>query len=509
MLNLLDSVRGHCPEVPATLMDMHFRRLPPSYFERYAPAEIARHLRLLARVSDEQPVEVAIRPLAPQTFEVLVVGHDHSGTVACITAALAADGFDLQDLHVATYLDCEMALCQSEEPEYFVLLLLVSGTLRGQALPDLTAQWRSRLGVAFAHLAAGKFHEAQAAAARTRASCDPAHPTPHPGRGPKGRTEREGLMLGGDFRLEHRLATGGMSEVHLATQVSLNRVVAIKLFRREGTADEDLLARFSQEGLVLGQMNCPFIVQVLAAGNATNSAGETLNWMAMEYVAGGDLATWLQQHGSTPTELGCRWFRQALEGLAYAHRKGILHRDLKPHNLLLTAEGDLKISDFGLLKQVQQPVFGLTPRSAVLGTPHYMAPEQALGEPIDERADIFSLGTTFFHLFSGRLPFDKSNAPAVLMQILHEDAPSLAAVAPQTPRPLAVIIGRMMARRREDRYQDIGVILEDLVSYERRGLLQCQEGTSFPPPTGPAPPGDPMGITLLYEPPPGGDEVVI
>jgi serine/threonine-protein kinase len=100
-----------------------------------------------------------------------------------------------------------------------------------------------------------------------------------------------------------------------------------------------------------------------------------------------------------------------------------------------------------------------------------MSPEQALGEPLDERSDIFSLGTTFFYVFSGYLPFDRNSPAAVLVQIAQEDAPRLGEVAPHLPSPLAVIVGRMMARRREERYQEVGVILEDLASYERRGVL--------------------------------------
>jgi serine/threonine-protein kinase len=180
-----------------------------------------------------------------------------------------------------------------------------------------------------------------------------------------------------------------------------------------------------------------------------------------------------------------------------------LHRDLKPHNLLLTADGAVKVSDFGLLKQVQQPASGLTPRSTIIGTPHYMSPEQALGESLDERSDIFSLGTSFFHIFSGKLPFERAgSSAAVLVQISQENAPRLDAVAPHVPLPLVTLISRMMARRREERYQEVSVILEDLASYERRGLLHCSEERAF----GMAPPAARLNAdqgTEAFLPPPG------
>jgi serine/threonine-protein kinase len=281
---------------------------------------------------------------------------------------------------------------------------------------------------------------------------------------------KEGLTLG-DFRLESKLATGGMSEVFLGTQLSLNRTVAIKVFRHESTTDDESLARFNQEALVLAQFSCAHIVQIHAAGTTLGPVGSALGWMAMEYMPGGDLGQWLQEQGPPSVELALRWLRQSLEGLQYAHRRAILHRDLKPHNLLLTAEGNLKVSDFGLLKHAPRATAELTPRSAIVGTPHYMSPEQALGEGLDERSDIFSLGTTFFYLLSGRLPFQKNTTAAVLVQIAQQDAPKLSDVAAHLPVPLSVIVGRMMARRCEERYQEVAVILEDLASYERRGLL--------------------------------------
>jgi serine/threonine-protein kinase len=250
--------------------------------------------------------------------------------------------------------------------------------------------------------------------------------------------------------------------------------------RQESPPDSDSAARFAREAVVLAQFTCPYIVPVLAAGTVPSGSG-VLGWIAMEYEAGGDLARWLEQQGPPALELGLRWFRQALEALRYAHRNAVLHRDLKPHNLLLTGDGNIKVGDFGLFKRVRQ-FDPLRPAAeAVHGTPHYMSPEQARGEHLDERSDLFSLGTTFFHLFSGKLPFEHSNAAELMRQITHADAPRLTDAAPHLARPLAVLLGRMMARRREERYQDVGVILEDLASYESRGLLRSSESGAFMP----------------------------
>jgi serine/threonine-protein kinase len=298
------------------------------------------------------------------------------------------------------------------------------------------------------------------------------------------------------------LTVGGTSEVFLAEQLSLNRTVAVKISRYEGAADDEALSRFSQEALVLAKFSCPYIVQVHAAGTMPGRSGGVLGWIAVEYMPGGDLARWLEMQGP-PLEFGSRWFRQALEGLYYAHRHGIVHRDLKPHNLLLTSDGDLKLSDFGLLIQVQGGL-ELKARMPIMGTPYYMSPEQANGEPLDERSDIFALGTTFYHLLSGRRPFDRPSAAAILVQIASVDAPRMVDVAPQVPRPLAVIIDRMLARQREDRYQDVDVILAELDSYERRGLLRFSEVSSFVPLP---PPADPRILDEETQPHPPREDV--
>jgi serine/threonine-protein kinase len=185
------------------------------------------------------------------------------------------------------------------------------------------------------------------------------------------------------------------------------------------------------------------------------------------------------QNGAAPVDLGLRWFRQAIEGLRYAHHNGVVHRDLKPHNLLLTSEGNIKVGDFGLFKYVEPDNDATGARRPIRGTPHYMAPEQARGEHLDERSDMFSLGTTFFHVFTGRLPFDAPTPSEVLHKIAETDAPQLLAFAPELPRPLGVLLGRMLAREKEDRYQDVSVLLADLESYVMRGLLPVADSGSF------------------------------
>jgi hypothetical protein len=502
MLDLQESVRSHVGNLDPALVEMHFRRLPASYFERYSAAEVARHLRLLAGLVRPHPVDVEISPLASQVFEVVAVGEDHPGTVACIAAALAAYGFDLEDVQVSPYLDPEPGPDGKTEPTYFVIVLRVSGSLRGRSPLDVAAGLRERLRLAFAHLVQGHLLEAQTVAADTRRAQsetsstatdrDPSSATRHAAYG--------GMLLGGDFRIERKLATGGMSEVYLATQLSLNRTVAVKVFRHEGAGGDELLARLNQEALVLAQFSCAHIVQILAAGTTAEPTGRPLGWMAMEYMSGGDLGRWLQQQGPPPIELGLSWFRQALEGLHYAHRHAILHRDLKPHNLLLGAEGQLKVSDFGLLKQAPLPSNDPTVRTGLAGTPQYMSPEQAMGESLDERSDLFSLGTTFFYILSGRLPFQGGTVTAVLVQIAQQDAPRLTEIAPNVPIPMGVIIGRMMARRRDERYQDVGVVLEDLASYERRNLLNSSPtGTFMAVPASP-PLDRPEVETQAYQP---------
>ncbi len=461
MLNLTDVLRQHCTGLDGALVERHIRRMPPVYFERFAVTDIARHIRLLADVSATEPLSLDVRNLGPQVYEIIVACINYAGTVACITTALAADSFNLEDLQIASYVDPS----DEDEPDCSVIRLRVSGPNDDPA-EELTERLHDRLRSAFIHLASGNFLDAQATAARSEL----------PRSAPSVRAQ-VGLVLG-DYRLEKRLARGGMSEVYLATQLSLDRTVAVKIARQEGGPDNELAARFTREAMVLAQFQSPYIVPVLATGTIPSGTG-VLGWIAMEYQAGGDLARYVAQHGPAPADLGLRWFRQALDGLRYAHHNGVLHRDIKPHNLLLTVEGNVKLGDFGLFKYVD-PDEGTAGRRPVRGTPHYMSPEQARGEHVDERSDVYSLGSTFYHVFTGRLPCDGVTPADVLRNISHGDSPKLLEVEPELPPALGVIFNRMLARNREERYQDVGVLLADLESYAIRELLPVADSGSFP-----------------------------
>jgi hypothetical protein len=469
MVELASSLRKQCPTVPPALVEAHLRRMPENYLESYSPSEIARHLRLIARLSPEQPIEVEVRHLGGRDYEVCVVGFDRTGVLAAITTALASHGFDTQDLHLGTY---------QSDPDHetdrsrFVDVARVSAKERCN-VADVASDLRERLRIAFHHLGEGDLLGAQTAAADSRSTVGGVARPPKPVTTPW--VVKEGLQLG-DFRLESKLATGGMSEVYLATQVSLGRKVAVKIVSSPAVANDPVLARFQKEAQVLGSFMCPQIVQVLASGTTTAANGSMIRWLAMEYLPNGDLAGWVRRHSPPSAELGAAWLYESLLGLNYAHQQGIVHRDLKPHNLLLTADGHVKISDFGLLKESGAEEMELTMQGAVLGTPHYIAPEQALGEAVDERSDIYSLGASFFYLLTGRLAFQERSSTAMLLKITQHQAPKLLDVAPQAARPLGVIVDRMIALRPECRYQSVRVILEDIKSYLQRGLLQIMIG---------------------------------
>ena len=270
----------------------------------------------------------------------------------------------------------------------------------------------------------------------------------------------------GDFHLLRRLGQGGMGQVYLAEQCSLKRKVALKILRADLAQNKTSLQRFKAEGEAVARATHANIVQVYAIGEA-----EGLHYMALEYVEGRNLREYLARKGLPDLALILSIMRQVAAALQRAAELGLIHRDIKPDNILLTRKGEVKVADFGLsrcLAPDQQPVH-LTQSGVTMGTPLYMSPEQVEGRPLDHRTDIYSLGVTCYHLVAGHPPFQGSNSFEVAIKHVRDEPPGLQSVRPDLPPDLCAVIHKMMAKDPAMRYQTCRELIRDLTRL-REGL---------------------------------------
>ncbi|HZT81193.1 MAG TPA: serine/threonine-protein kinase, partial [Gemmataceae bacterium] len=265
------------------------------------------------------------------------------------------------------------------------------------------------------------------------------------GRGPE--------LVVGSYVLLERLGEGGMGQVFKARHRLLGRVVALKIIRKEWLARPEVVRRFHREIQAAAQLSHPNIVLAYDADQVGDA-----HFFAMEYVEGADLSKLVRQRGPLPAAEACDYVRQAALGLQHAHERGMVHRDIKPGNLLLTRSGVVKVLDMGLARfrsaAVEESSGGaLTQDGAVMGTVDYIAPEQAMNSRgVDIRADIYSLGCTLYHLLAGRPPFpDGSSLEKLLKHRLEEPVP-VERLRPEVPPGVAAVVRRLMAKRPEDRY---------------------------------------------------------
>jgi serine/threonine protein kinase len=271
------------------------------------------------------------------------------------------------------------------------------------------------------------------------------------------------LVLGPYLLLE-RLGEGGAGQVFKAKHAKMDRVVALKVVRKELLADAETVARFYREIEIVSRLDHPNVVHAFDAG----PAGAT-HFLAMEYVEGSDLGKMVKRGGPLPVLQACEYLRQAACGLAHAHERGLVHRDIKPHNLIMSLrEGRIKLADLGL-GRLTRPVKAevtatlqgtpstgtLTPENAgMMGTVDYLAPEQALDfHRADIRADIYSLGCTFYYLLAGQPPFADGNLAQKVARHLHTPPPPIEQFRSDLPRGLSAVLSRMLAKQPSDRYQ--------------------------------------------------------
>jgi serine/threonine protein kinase len=262
----------------------------------------------------------------------------------------------------------------------------------------------------------------------------------------------------GDYEVEERIGKGGMGEVYRARQISLDRLVAIKILPTNLCADRDYINRFLYEAKGAARLNHKNIVQIFDAGVAGN-----IYFYVMEYVDGKNLGQVVREQGKLSERDTLFIVQQAAAGLAFAHRMEVVHRDVKPENIMITHKGIVKIGDLGLAKWKVKKDSALTEVGSTMGTPYYVSPEQIRGvADIDGRADIYSLGMTIYHLLAGNPPFREGNAAAIMAQHLTEPVPPLQLACPDLSRPTLDLIEAMTVKDREDRLQSMQEVADIL-----------------------------------------------
>jgi hypothetical protein len=282
----------------------------------------------------------------------------------------------------------------------------------------------------------------------------------------------------GDYRVERLLGRGGMGEVYLARQLSLERPVALKVLKPELAADPTYMARFESEALAAARLNHPNIVHIYALGG-----DDGLKYLVMEYVPGLNLAEHLARDGVPRLSTALAIMEQAGRAIDAAGQAGLIHRDIKPENLLITPGGLVKVADFGLCQRPESEDLRLTAPGVTIGTPLYMSPEQVQGRTVEHRSDLYALGVTFYQLLAGVPPFRGRTTLEVALKHVGEAPESLAAHRPDLPPALIALVMRLLEKDPERRYPSAAAMLRDLA--EIRGTVSTATGSLLALPAAP------------------------
>jgi len=264
-----------------------------------------------------------------------------------------------------------------------------------------------------------------------------------------------GTVLSDRYRLEAKLGSGGMSTVYLARDEVLDRPVAVKLMHREMTEQPDQLERFNQEARAVAKLSNPNVVAVIDAGEDNGRP-----YIVLEYVQGETLKQRISRVGALDATEAFAYGLEVAQGLGVAHEVGMVHRDVKPQNVLIDSTGRAKLTDFGISRQLNDE--GVTATGRVIGTTDYVAPEQAMGKDVDPRSDIYSLGIVLYEMLTGDVPFEADNQIGVAMKHVNEPIPDIQVQRPDISAASARVVEKATAKDPDDRYDTIEEMSEDL-----------------------------------------------
>ncbi|MBE7026391.1 MAG: Stk1 family PASTA domain-containing Ser/Thr kinase [Ruminococcaceae bacterium] len=264
-----------------------------------------------------------------------------------------------------------------------------------------------------------------------------------------------GTLLDGRYEIIEKIGTGGMAEVYKAKCLLLNRLVAIKALKSEFSGDEDFVHRFEVEAQAAASLSHPNIVSVYDVGT-----GFGRHYIVMELAEGITLKEYIAKNGPLEWREAAAFAAQICSGLECAHKKGIIHRDIKPHNIIVTKNGVAKVTDFGIARAATSST--MVADSSVIGSAHYLSPEQARGGYTDAKTDIYSVGITLYEMLTGRVPFDSESAVSVAMMHVSQKPASPRDINPQIPEDIEKITLKAMSKEQNMRYQSAGEMVEDI-----------------------------------------------
>jgi eukaryotic-like serine/threonine-protein kinase len=264
-----------------------------------------------------------------------------------------------------------------------------------------------------------------------------------------------GTLISERYRLEEKIGSGGMSSVYRAFDPMLERWVAIKLMHRDISDDPDQLERFRREARAVAQLNHPHVVTVIDAGE-----DEGAPYIVFEYVEGETLKERIRRHGRLPVAEAVAYAIEIARALECAHENRLVHRDVKPQNVLIDRDGRAKVTDFGIARSLEAQ--GLTATGRVLGTTDYVSPEQALGHEVTGQSDIYSLGIVLYEMLTGETPFQADTQVAVAMQHVRDPLPDVQRRRPESSAALAAVVERSTAKETQNRYGTISEMVHDL-----------------------------------------------